>query len=256
MNSPEKIPIILVAFGTSTKARDTYRHFEEQCREAFPGSDIRWAYTSQFIRRKLKQEEGLVQQSLFQVLDGLEAEGHKRAVVQSLHIIPGTAFHGIFREAGRHPLKTVVGRPLLSGGEDIEKTVDALIPWLPKADETATLLIGHGTDHPASALYFELNETIRERGLRNVFFGNVNGRPSGEKALEAARNTGMKRIHFIPFMFVAGDHIENDIMGDDEDSWKSRLSGFACTLERRGLGWNEGVVEIFLAHLREAMEEL
>lgn len=256
MNISDKSPIVLVAFGTSTRARDTYEHFEGLCRQVFPDSDIRWAYTSHLIRRKLKQEEGVVQKDIVQVLNDLEAEGHKMAVVQSLHIIPGIAFDRLLEDVDGHTLKIGVGQPLLSGRDDIERTIDALIPWLPDPDKTVTILAGHGTDHPASSFYFELDDAIRTRGLRNVFLGNVTDPLSEEKALEAARRSSLKHVRFIPFMFVAGDHIENDIMGEDDDSWKSRLPGFSCSIEPRGLGYNEGVIRIFIDHLRAALENM
>ncbi|MDH4101719.1 MAG: sirohydrochlorin cobaltochelatase [Nitrospirota bacterium] len=256
MSTLENTPIILVAFGTSTRARDTYRHFEEYTRKAFPDRDIRWAYTSHHIRRKLKTEEGVAQQGLADVLDDLLAEGYKKAVAQSLHIVPGIAYDRLLADVAGHGLKVGVGRPLLSDANDVEKALDAIIPLLPNPDETVTILAGHGTDHPAASFYLKLAEAIRRRGLQNLFMGNVSGPLAEEEALEAARCSDLKHVHFIPFMFVAGDHIENDIMGDEEDSWKSRLPGKTCTIEQRGLGYCDKVADIFLQHLRDAMETL
>lgn len=249
-------PIILVAFGTSTAARATYSHFEDRCRRAFPDHDIRWAYSSSLIRHKMKVYEGDELKSLSSVMKELQAAGYDRAVIQSLHIIPGIAFNNLLDEVKISGLATTVGQPLLSGAEDVEKAIDAIFPWLPSPDETLTILIGHGTSHTAATRYAALDLALTKRGLRNVLVGTVTGEPSGASAIETAGDTGLKQVHFIPFMFVAGEHISTDIMGDGETSWKSRLSGLSCTVEERGLGYNEGIADIFLDHLRQAIERV
>ena len=56
-------------------------------------------------------------------------------------------------------------------------------------------------------------------------------------------------------MIVAGDHANNDMAGDDDDSLKSFLTseGFSVECVIRGLGEFEGFRELFVRHVREAM---
>jgi hypothetical protein len=50
--------IVLTAFGTTSAAADTYRHIEGKVKERFPGQEIRWAFTSPKVRRKVAREQG------------------------------------------------------------------------------------------------------------------------------------------------------------------------------------------------------
>ena len=61
-------------------------------------------------------------------------------------------------------------------------------------------------------------------------------------------------MHLAPLMIVAGDHAQNDLAGDDADSWKSRLEGEGYGVEPHltGLGELDAVADIFISHCREA----
>jgi cobalamin biosynthesis Co2+ chelatase CbiK len=58
-------------------------------------------------------------------------------------------------------------------------------------------------------------------------------------------------------MFVAGEHVAKDMLGDDPESWKSELmKQKAYRLEgiTRGLGYQEEIVRIYLDHLAAALK--
>ncbi len=126
----DTIPVIAVAFGTSTEARDTYAFFEECFRARYHDTELAWAFTSRILREKA-HNGALKMSSLEEVLQSFEQRGYKRAVVQSLHIIPGIEFQKITEAARSSALKTAIGMPLLTSDKDLEKTVNALADRIP-----------------------------------------------------------------------------------------------------------------------------
>ncbi len=254
--------IVLTAFGTSTAAFDTYQHFEEQVKQRFPGHEIRWAFTSRKVRGKVAQEKGQRLNDLPTTLQELKAAGHTRVAVQSLHIVPGEEWEKkIVAETGKVPgLQVALGKPLLSGKEDQERTLQAVAKSLPKdLKNTAVVLVAHGSPIPqGEGAYLAFEKLLRSR-YRNVFLGTVSGKPTRQEAMEAVKKSGVSSVVLIPFMFVAGEHVAKDMLGDDPESWKSELmKQKAYHLEgiTRGLGYQEGIVRIYLDHLAAALKTL
>jgi sirohydrochlorin cobaltochelatase len=249
------IPVIAVAFGTSTAARDTYAFFEERFRARYPDTELAWAFTSSLLREKA-QQAALKMSSLEDVLQDFEQQGYKRVVVQSLHIIPGIEFQKITETARRSALKTAIGMPLLTSDEDMEKTVSAFADRIPPTGEWATVLVGHGTHHPAGNAYRTIERILKERYQKNVLISVVEGEPSWEAARESIQKSGVKKVKFIPLMFVAGDHMLNDVMGENSEdgaaSWNMQLPKVTVDGTEKGIGFNLKIIDIYLQHLEEA----
>ena len=247
--------IVLTAFGTSTEARGTYTFFEEQARRQFPDHDVLWAYTSRTLRAKMARE-GEVWLSPEELLRELPARGYSAAAIQSLHVVPGIEFEKITAAAAHAPLPTAVGAPLLSCSADCGAVLDALARDIGDPSACITVLAGHGTPHHgAQSLYGEFSRLLSARYPENVHVCMVEGDPSWEDALVRIRRSSCRRVRLVPFMFVAGDHIVNDVLGDD-DSWASQLDGYAVEGSRRGLGLNRAIDEIYFLHLQEALNRL
>ncbi len=120
--------IVLTAFGTSTTAFDTYRHIEEKVRVRFPDHDIRWAFTSGKVRRKVAQEQGKQLQDLPATLKQLQAAGISRVAVQSLYIVPGEEWQGVIQQSRQVPgLKVALGKPLLIEEADRQRVLTELV---------------------------------------------------------------------------------------------------------------------------------
>ena len=63
-------------------------------------------------------------------------------------------------------------------------------------------------------------------GYDNVFVGTVEGEPEEtacENVIQAVADAGYTKVILRPLMVVAGDHANNDMAGDDDDSWKSQF---------------------------------
>jgi sirohydrochlorin cobaltochelatase len=256
-----KPAIVLVAFGTSTKAFDTYKYFENKVRERFPDYEIRWAYTSRIVREKLKEEEQRELPDLARTLADLKAAGVTQVAVQSLHVVPGEEWEKKVKICQETPgLKISLGKPLLNSLEDRKRLLDALAKDFP-ADpkEHAVLLVGHGSPSPAGTREYLSLYTLMLSKLKgkNIFFGNIEHQPAIKNALGALKKSSAGKVTIIPLMFVAGDHFINDIMGDEEGSIKKELlaaKSYEIVAVDKGLGYNDGVIQIYLDHLAMALD--
>lgn len=257
--------ILLVTFGTSVpSAKIAFENIENKVKAAFPGVPVRWAYTSKIIRDKLaKQNEyhDSVEMALAKMMD----EGFKQVALQSLHMIGGFEFHDVKVNAERFEnmsggiRKVMVGYPMLSTPKDLDDVVQKTISVIPKerkADE-AVILMGHGTHHPANAFYESLMYRFQKTDP-NIYVGTVEGSPTLDDIRKSLLEKKTKTAYLIPFMSVAGDHAINDLAGDEEDSWKSVLTkdGIRCVPVLKGMAEYDEFVDIWLSHLKIAMDHL
>ena len=260
--STAKPAIVLAAFGTSTEAFDTYTHFEQKVKARFPGYEIRWAFTSHKVRHKVAQEKGRKLNDLGTTLRELKAAGYTRLAIQSLHIVPGEEWEKKVVEESRNisGLKIALGKPLLSSKEDQERVLQAVAQTFPKdLKDTAVVLMAHGSPVPGGETAYLAFDRLLRSHYQNVFLGTVEGKPTKEEAFEAVKKANPDTVVLMPFMFVAGEHVAKDMLGDDPGSWKSGLlkkKAYRIEGVKKGLGYLEGIVNIYLDHLARAMESL
>lgn len=265
-----KTAILLTAFGTTVaRARVALETIEEEYRKTFPEQEIRWAYTSDAVRKIILQRDGIYLDTPATALAKLQDEGYENVLVQSLHIFPGQEYHDLLRtveafdglttaKGERFIPKLVLGKPLLYEYEDyLEVLEKGLSSFVPENQQEALLLMGHGTEHFAFSSYGCLNEMLK-RKYKNVFLATVEGYPSLEEAQADLKIEDFQRIHLLPFMVVAGDHALNDLIGEEEDSWKNILekAGYQVDYTLKGLGEVLSIVEIFLEHTKKGLKEL
>jgi len=262
----EKPPILLVTFGTSDpEARAVFEHVEALTREAFPGHRIYWAYTSDFIRRKMRKR-GVEMDSVPAALARIRDDGWKAVVVQSLHMIAGVEYTEIVDAVkafqGTHLAfdAVAIGRPLLAGDDDVSAVVDGLIEHVfpSEREGEAVVLMGHGSDdHPADLAYLAVDGVLRKR-RGDIYLATVEGALDFEAVLEALRARKVRKVRLYPFMTVAGVHAAEDMSGDSPDSWSSQLraSGIEAECVMKGLAAYPFVNEIWIRHLDDAFFEL
>ncbi len=262
--STAKPAIVLAAFGTTTEAFDTYKHFEEKVKERFPDYEIRWAFTSHKVRHKVAQEKGQKLNDLGTTLRELKAAGYTRVVIQSLHIVPGEEWEKkVVVESRKIPgLKVALGKPLLSSKKDQEQVLQALGSNFPQGLKgLAVVLVAHGSPSAeGTAAYLAFNRLLRSHYPdQNVFLGTVEGKPTRKQVMEAVKKSNASSVVLIPFLFVAGEHVAKDILGDDPESWKSELlkqKAYRIEGITKGLGYQDGILDIYLDHLAQAMKSL
>lgn len=277
MKADETPAIVLVAYGSlDAEAMKTYRNIRTVYKRQFPGSKVEIAFTADFIRRKISRDGGEFVHNPLTALAELHDEGHIDVAVQSLHVAPGSEFHeaaslvsalrGVRGKFGFRNLE--MSLPLLASGRDFDAASEALAPEFERVtidgvvknsprdpEETAVVLMGHGTEHPADSAYSRMAKVL-ERDHKNVFFGTIDGFPGLEETLADVKESGVAKVRLMPFLVVAGGHAKKDLAGDDPKSWKSAFerAGFEVELHLRGMGENPMVVEVFAEHTRRAME--
>jgi sirohydrochlorin cobaltochelatase len=258
--------ILLVAFGTSVpQAQRAFDKIDLQARRAFPDFELRWAYTSKFIRAKLAQE-GTRLSSPEMALAQLMDEGFTRVAVLSLHVFPGKEFHDLnhnamlFGQMADGFERLVVAPPLLNSFDDMDRTARVLLAHIPsqRKQEEAVIFMGHGNEkHPADAMYAAMNFVFQDLGP-NIFVATVQGKPDLKFILPKLVEAKVQKAYLIPFMTVAGEHARKDMAGDSPESWKSVLSQKGITSENimTGIAEYPEIVDIWLDHLREALSRL
>lgn len=247
-------PIVMAAFGTTSQAMETYSHIDTAVRAAFPGHPVKWAYTSRMVRAHMKKKRNVNMKDPLQVLTDLHAQGHRWAVVQSLHMICGHEFYRLLDDIKASPTRTSIGLPLLTSPEDYRDVAGAIITQSPAANTAATVMVGHGTDHPAWTAYPALAHMLRQHN-KNIHIGTVEGEEQMDEIVSAICGNGIQHVHLAPLMLVAGVHLQEDIAGD-EDSWKCAFEakGVEVSVATQGMGELTEVVDIFIRHIGEAME--
>lgn len=262
--APEaKQAILLVSFGTSMpKAQAVFDGVDAAFKKAFPGVEVRWAFTSKIVRRIVAEKQGKTWQSPAEALATLRDQGYNKVIVQSLHVIPGAEFHDLvavvtgFKAMGGC-FMVRLGMPLCSTTGDLQ-AVAAILKKAPPAKLAkgeAVVYMGHGTHHPAGVAYPAM-AYILGRGHAPFYMGTVEGYPSLDDVVALLKAAKVQKAYLVPFMTVAGDHANNDMAGDEPDSWKSVINKAGiktqCVLEP--ITTNPEIIAIYVAHAKAALE--
>ena len=257
-----KKAILAVSFGTSypDTLQKTIAATERDLAEAFPDWEVRRAFTSGMIIRKLKERDGVEIENVNQAMHRLEEEGYTHVAVQSTHVMHGEEYEKMLSqlEPYRLRMKISVGMPLLHSEGDYACVAKALLNWLPPLEkDEALVLMGHGTTHFANSAYAQM-EHMLQASCDRVYLATVEGYPtldSVERQLQ--KRPELRRLMLAPFMLVAGDHARNDMSGE-EDSWAEQLTkaGYSVRCILKGLGECPAIRTLFVEHCRQAMEAL
>lgn len=265
-----KKAILVVSFGTTyaDTLKACIESIENKMADAFPGYDVRRAFTSRMVIRRLAERDGLHIDNEQQALDRLQAEGYAEVYVQPLHIVAGEEYEKVRRIVvqyahARKFARLALGRPLLyymgqeDKPDDYLAAIEALdLPAAGGADE-ALVFMGRGGVHPANAAYAALQLKLQASGRNSTFIYTVEGFPGLDRVVADLKTARCRKVQLRPFMLVAGDHANNDMAGDEPDSAKSILTaaGFSVEVHVRGLGENPKIQDIYVQHVKDAMEK-
>ena len=257
--------LLVVSFGTSfnDSRRQTIGAIEKALEEAFPDWSVRRAFTSQIIIDHVEKRDGEVIDNVGQALDRALANGVKTLVVQPTHLMNGLEYTDLEKEIAQYAdgfEQIVVGSPLLTTDEDFSKVADAIVKATKDYDdgETAICFMGHGTEAESNGVYEKMQKVLADKGMKNYFIGTVEAKPDLEDVLAAVGNGSYKKVVLEPLMVVAGDHANNDMAGDEEDSWKSAFekAGYEVECLLRGLGEIEDIRKLYVQHADEAIHSM
>lgn len=250
MKAGDKAAIVMVHFGTThddTRAL-TIDALNKKAKDAFPGVEVREAYTARIVIKRLG-ERGIVKEKPLTVFKQLQKEGYTHLLIQ-----PSTIIDGVEKESLDKDLESVksefkeirVGDPLLYTPEDYENLINILTANSDK--QTAYVLVGHGTYDSNTAQYAMFDYMLKAKGYANFFVGTIEGYPSFDDMMVQLKASGLKKVELIPFMFVAGEHAKNDIAED----WKNDIEkdGYTVNVRMQGLGQNPEIQDLYINHLK------
>jgi sirohydrochlorin cobaltochelatase len=264
-----KKAILVVSFGTTyqdTRKLDI-ESVENKIKAAFPDYEVRRAFTSRIIIKRIADREGIKIDTEKQALEKLKAEGYQEVIVQPLHMEAGDEYEKVRRVVDTYVpnksfAKITLSRPLLyyvgqeEKPDDYLTAIKAIQTQIPKLGRNeAVVFMGHGGTHPANAAYGVLQMKFKDAGLKNAFVFTVDGYPTFDTVMTKLKEQKIKKVTLMPMMLVAGDHANNDMAGNEPDSAKTRLinAGFKVETNIRGLGENPMIQDIYVQHVKDAI---
>ena len=279
--------LLVVSFGTSfndSRAEDI-KGIEDALAEAYPDWSVRRAFTAQIIINHVEARDGEAIDNMQQALDRAVDNGVKNLVVQPTHLMHGAEYDEMVEAIDGYKDKfesVAIAEPMLgevgddatvinddkkavaqaitdeackeAGFDDMQAAADA---------GTAFVFMGHGTSHTANVTYDQMQTQMNDLGFTNAFIGTVEGEPEDtacEAVIEKVKEAGYKNVILRPLMVVAGDHANNDMAGDDDDSWKSQFEASgdfdSVDCQIAGLGRIEAVEDLYVEHTKAAIDSL
>ncbi|MBQ9537128.1 MAG: sirohydrochlorin cobaltochelatase [Desulfovibrionaceae bacterium] len=248
--------ILLVAYGAANlQSRRVLVQIDARVRETFPGFSVRWAYSSDISRTRLAKS-GLKSDSVTKALQRLAFEHFTSVVAQPLQTIAGYEYTAmqlaIQKVQAVQNLQVFLGQPLLAEEQDLQRVAESLIRHLPQGrkDFEDVIFMGHGSKHPASAMYAALHDTVQQLDPA-VHVGTMQGRVNLDYLLPRLTST---RVWLMPLLSTVGRHTLQDMAGRERTSWRSCLeaAGHICLPVLKGTAEHAAIVDIWLEHLRQA----
>ena len=277
--------LLVVSFGTSfndSRAEDI-GGIEKALQTAYPDWSVRRAFTAQIIINHVQARDDEKIDNMDQALQRAVDNGVKNLIVQPTHLMHGAEYDELTEAVENYKdnfESVTIAEPLLGEVGDTEDAVnddkkavaEAITDEAVKtagydslevaeADGTAFVFMGHGTSHTAKISYSQMQSQMDDLEYNNVFIGTVEGEPEDtacEAVIEKIKEAGYKKVVLRPLMVVAGDHANNDMAGDDDDSWKSQFeaSGAFDQIDTQiaGLGEIPAIQDLYVAHTQAAMD--
>lgn len=257
--------LLVLSFGTSfnDSRRLTIGAIEDQLEKSFPDYSVRRGFTANIVIDHVAKRDGEKIDDIDASLKRAVDNGVKNLVVQPTHLMNGLEYEELEGDIAQYSDafdKIAIGQPLLSSDDDFSRVENAIVDWTKDYDdgETAIVFMGHGTSADSNGVYQKMQDLLTKDGHTNYFVGTVEATPSLDDVMAAVKKGNYKRVVLEPLMVVAGDHANNDMAGDDKDSWKSQFeaAGYQVECLLRGLGENETIRQIYVEHAQAAIDSL
>lgn len=239
----EKTGILLVHYGTSNdKSRaQTIDKLNSRVSETFPDCAVVEAYSAPSVIKTLAKR-GIKKLYISQALDSLKALGCNKLVVQSTMLLDGVMTEMLRTEVGKvkNDFRAVsVVRPLLYSVDDCRTMIEMLTKSILADKSVATkksqvVLVGHGSDSPANAMYSQIDYLLKAEGKSSWHVGTIEGFPKIENVEQQLKNSKNKNVILVPLLYIAGNHQKEDIDG----VWKTQLQtkGYHVDVFGKGIG--------------------
>lgn len=246
-----KKAMLVVSFGSSYEnaRKNNIDKTVNHIRDRFLEYDVFQAYTSIMIRKKLLKQ-GIEIDDVKMAIEKIKALNYDELLVVSLHIIEGFEYEKILKSVYEFKddfNKITVTKPMLSQEEDYYKMAKLLDSLYSNID-MPIILMGHGSDHKNDISYEKLQIQLDKVNENKYYMATVEGKITIDDIIEKLETLSIKKVALTPFMLVCGDHANNDMAGDEEDSWTNILKekGISPNPILKGLGEYELVGDYFV----------
>lgn len=254
--------ILLVHYGTQNdkSRRATLDRLNEEVAHTFHHCKVMEAYAASSVIAML-DKRGIHKNSIAAALDSLHAQGCDTLIVQSTMLLDG-----IMMDLLQEQVKKVksffkrvsVARPLLYSVQDCRRLINLISSHLSsqklyRTDEAQIVLVGHGSDSPANAMYSQIDYLAKDEGYSNWHVGTIEGYPTLESVQRQLAKNKQKHVVLVPLLYIAGNHQREDIAG----VWKQAFvkNGYQVTVVDEGLGEMSEMRKMILDNIKKIIEE-
>ncbi|MBR6400168.1 MAG: sirohydrochlorin cobaltochelatase [Firmicutes bacterium] len=257
--------LLVISFGTSfnDSRRLTIGAIEDAIEKAMPDYSVRRGFTANIVIDHVNKRDGVLIDDVDAALKRAADNGVKTLVIQPTHLMNGLEYNDVCKQVAAVSdgfEKVAIGEPLLTSDDDFNRVEKAIVDWTAEYDDgkTAICFMGHGTEADSNAIYQKMQDLLTGDGYTNYFVGTVEATPSLDDVLAKVKAGSYERVVLEPLMVVAGDHANNDMAGDEEDSWKSvfEKEGYKVECLLRGLGENEEIQKLYVEHAQAAADSI
>jgi len=253
--------LLVVSFGTSYEAtrKNTIEAIENDLKTAFPDRTFFRAWTSGFIRRKIRERDGIVIPSIEEAMEEIAGMGVTDLLIQPTLMLAGGEYNKILSAVSTYAqrIETIrMGKPLLETETDIADMTDILFELFPEQNKNQMVaFMGHGSEDMRLPVYEWLNMAFEKAGKSRFCIGTVEFEPGIRPVLEKVRCLKPENVLLTPFLIVAGDHASRDMSGEGEDSWKNRIAAEGVRVEClvKGLGEYPQIRTFFVKKAKELL---
>lgn len=263
-----KQAIVVVGFGVGdaqVKKRCIDSLLEDLSRSFSEDYDIYEAWTSDFLRRKMAKE-GYVYPNLAGVLENLKAQSYEIVAVMPTHLTPGEEWQKkimpVLKEYEAAFPHLGFMEPVLAAAspEDFASITEDIQAFFQLEDLTAgeeLVLMGHGSPHYHNPIY-EYLQSFADKQKWPVHIGVVEPEdyPNQQDVIDRLLAKGCQKVYLRPLLLAGGNHATYDLAGEQEDSWKNRLSqaGLEVRYSTKGLGEYEAFRGLYVKKLADFLQ--
>lgn len=248
--------ILLVSFGTAAAEawEKTLGLLAGEVRESFPDVPVYEAITSPTIRQ-MWAKRGWNMPDVPGALEEMAAHGVEAVTVLPTFLIAGMEYQRLVLDCGRRAERFssfLLAPPLLDRPQELVRVAEILLErQSPLPEDTALVLMGHGTNHRGDFAYGAMDCVFRELGQPNVFVATVEGYLGLEGLKKRLEERTPRRVILRPLLLTAGEHARSDMAGEDESSWKNVLiaAGYQVDCVLEGLGEIPAIRQMYLERL-------
>ena len=251
-----KTGILLVHYGTSNdnSRTQTIDKLNTRVAETFPDCAVVEAYSAPSVIRMLAKR-GVRKLSISQALDSLKTIGCSKLVVQSTMLLDGVMTEMLKKEVDKVKkdfMAVSVVRPLLYSVDDCRTMIEMIGKSLiadksVDAKNSQVVLVGHGSDSPANAMYSQIDYLLKTEGKPSWHVGTIEGFPTIDNVEKQLKSIKNKNVILVPLLYIAGNHQKDDIDG----VWKKQLQvkGYHVDVIGKGLGEMAEIQDMILGKI-------